>query len=91
MPKEGTMNRKKEPQKTERTFAVKEDYGKDGQAGKTFSKDKKTVPQYQCPVGCRDKVSFGEVSNCSNFRRISKPERRGGVKKYSLCRYASKA
>ena len=60
--------------------------GKDVHAGRTLNKNKKTAPVYQCPVGCGDKVSFGAASNCVDFRRMSKAERRDRVKKYYLCR-----
>ena len=41
--------------------------------------------------GCGDKVSFGEASNCQNFRRINKGERKDRCRKYNLCRKCLKS
>ena len=54
----------------------KPSYGKEAQGGRPYNKNKKLPPQYPCPVGCGDRVSFGAASNCSNFRKINKGERK---------------
>ena len=72
----------KNPKKTsgnKRTFAQKEaferegansksSYGREAQGGKPYNKNNRLPPQYPCPVGCGDRVSYRAASNCSKMK-----------------------
>ena len=74
----------KNPRKTvegEKSFAQKENYVIEGNTRKPYSGRENqskiapnkylntNPPQYACPIGCGNRVSFEAASNCSVFKK----------------------